>query len=625
MFFAPFHKKRRWLLAAFLLLLPVATARAAGPEADQPLAIFTDGETTPLPSPATRPVSKIAENVTVITADDISRLNAHTLAEVLQTVPGIQLDYLRSPTTFAFFNVQGMLNTDILVMIDGIRQNDFDQDIVSPGIIPVQQIERIEIVKGAASGSWGSALGGVINIVTKSPDPDRALAGTLSASTGSRFTADSRIEAAGSAGRFGYYLTAGHLRSSGLSPNTAAALENLYGKGVYTLPGEGTVTLGLSLVADWQGEDDGFVPVRGFIRHENGSNRHRYGFLRLDQPLGGQLSLQVQGYATDREDDLWRGKRDPLAGVVFTNQFSVQDATRGGKADLVWGDRRNNLTVGGEYGHVHALEDDLMTPAPPFYERTWDSYALHASGTLSLGRVSVLPGARLDATGPWGDRTSSSLGLAYELAEQTTLRAYAAQGFSLPKLASNTGVQRVKTVQGGFETDAIPFLWFKGTYFFNALRDNSSVGPSAETIDQDIHGYELESRTRPLYGFSISGGYTYLYAVDLTHDQRLQTSAQQTVPTQTYKVALRYDQADAGVRGILTGTGVVWNGAPGFPTASRGMVWDLHLDWKPFPASPLSPELFISAHNLTDTLQTVYTPLYPNAPRWFEGGARLNF
>src|SRR5690242_945220 len=49
-----------------------------------------------------RPASRIAENVTVITAADIERLNAHTLADVLQTVPGIQLDYLRTPTTFTF-------------------------------------------------------------------------------------------------------------------------------------------------------------------------------------------------------------------------------------------------------------------------------------------------------------------------------------------------------------------------------------------------------------------------------------------------------------------------------------------------------------------------------------------
>jgi vitamin B12 transporter len=50
-----------------------------------------------------RPYSKSPENTTVITANDISRINAHTLAEVLQTIPGIQLDFLRTPTTYSIF------------------------------------------------------------------------------------------------------------------------------------------------------------------------------------------------------------------------------------------------------------------------------------------------------------------------------------------------------------------------------------------------------------------------------------------------------------------------------------------------------------------------------------------
>ena len=79
-----------------------------------------------------RPSSRIAENVTVITADDIVRLNAHTLSDVLQTVPGIQLDYLRTPSSFTYFNIQGALNTTVLVLIDGIRQNDFDQNMARP-------------------------------------------------------------------------------------------------------------------------------------------------------------------------------------------------------------------------------------------------------------------------------------------------------------------------------------------------------------------------------------------------------------------------------------------------------------------------------------------------------------
>ncbi|MCM0080818.1 TonB-dependent receptor plug domain-containing protein [Geomonas sp. Red32] len=611
------------MLAALLLLVSVHGAAAAEPEESRTLAIFGDEEATPLPSPATRPVSKIAENVTVITADDISRLNAHTLADVLQTIPGIQLDYLRTPGSFTFFNIQGALNSNVLVLIDGIRQNDFDQGIASPGVIPVQQIERIEIVKGAASGSWGSALGGVVNIVTKTPDPDRAVSGMVSASTGTRFTADSRAELSGTVDRFGYYLSAGHLRSDGFTANTATTSDNLYGKISYALPGGGTTTLGLSRVADLPGQDEGDTAKWGFV-HDNSTFRRDYGFLRFEQPIGDRLNLAMQGYATRRDDHAIYGGRDGQGNIVYFSDSAVNDWTRGLSGSLTWGDRRTNLVAGAEYAHLHAEQGDLVNP-PPTYDRTLDSYALYLNGTFSVGNLSVLPGVRVDQTGPWGERTSSCLGLAYELGEKTTLRAYAAQGFSLPKLVDDTGIQRVKTVQAGVETGVFPFLWLKGTYFFNALRNTSSSGGTITVTDQDIQGYELELRTSPAYGFSLSGGYTYLYAVDVNADRRLQTNSQQSIPSQVYKVALHYDRPELGLRGTVTGSGVVWNAAPDFQASSRGMAWDLNLNWRPFPERPYVPELFFSAHNLFNAVQTTYTTLYTNAMRWFEGGARLRF
>jgi len=112
---------------AALLLSSAGLAQAAEIEDDQTIGIFSEETPALASSPIPRPISKIAENVTVITADDILRLNAHTLAEALQTVPGIQLDFNpRTPSTFTFFNIQGALNSTVLVLIDGIRQNDFD-------------------------------------------------------------------------------------------------------------------------------------------------------------------------------------------------------------------------------------------------------------------------------------------------------------------------------------------------------------------------------------------------------------------------------------------------------------------------------------------------------------------
>ena len=69
-----------------------------------------------------RPISQIAENISIITAADIARLNAHTLAEVLQTVPGIQIEQIQTPGSAAWFSINGALGTHVQVLIDGTSQ-----------------------------------------------------------------------------------------------------------------------------------------------------------------------------------------------------------------------------------------------------------------------------------------------------------------------------------------------------------------------------------------------------------------------------------------------------------------------------------------------------------------------
>lgn len=582
---------------------------------------FTDQAEAPLVSTSRtpRPTSKIAENVTVITADDIIRLNAHTVAEVLQTVPGIQLDYLRTPTTWTSFNIQGALSTTVLVLIDGIRQNDFDSNIALTGLIPVQQIDRIEIIKGAASASWGPALGGVINIITKTPNPEHSVSGMVSGSIGSRFTADTRAELSGTKERVGYYLTAGNLHSDGLSANTGTNLNSLYGKLVYTLPGNGTVTFGMSHLAAKPGMDEGDTPSWGFV-HDNNEYRRNNAFLKFQQPLTAKLNLDLDGYLTNRDDHT-----KLFSSIYGPNDYAVRDASRGANARLTWGDSQQSLVTGFEYAHTQASSTDLLSSDPAIYDRSWDRWALYGNGAYTVGRLTILPGMRLDHTGISGDNLSYTLGATYQLAENTTLRAYGAQGFTLPTPRNQTNaLQKIKTVQGGIETGTVPYLWLKGTYFFNALRNSESVGEIAIT-NQDRQGFEIEARTTPFFDVSLTGGYTYLFARNSDTGERLQTNSQQAVPPHTVKLALNYTKSDLGLRGALTGNYVWWNAADGDPSRSAGMIWDLHLNWKMKPDSELSPELFFSGHNLFNGVQTTDAILYKNASRWFEGGVRVNF
>lgn len=575
-----------------------------------------------------RPASKIAENVTVITSADIERLNPHTLAEVLQTVPGIQLDHLRTPAAFTFFNLQGALNTTVLVLVDGIRQNDYQQGIAPPGLVPVQQIERIEIIKGAASASWGSALGGVINIITKSPNPERKAGGMVSGSIGSQFTADTRAELSGSLDKFGYYLTTGYIHSDGLNPGTSTNFTNIHGKLSYGLPGNGIVTAGIWHLNNRAGLDEGDLAKYGGPFGDSQKIRRTNGFLKLSQPLGNQLRLDVDGYATNLNDHT-------ISWYDSDHQYwevANKENTRGVHARLNWGNSQRNLVVGAEYGHVGArygyrgVTDSLGSLGDLFYDNAWDQWAVYANGAYSVGDFTILPGIRHDITGRAGDNTSYTLGATYRLNNETTLRAYAAKGFSLPQVfTANTKPQEIKTIQAGFETGNIPYVWLKGTYFYNALRHGESGGTDPTITDQNRQGFEVELRSTPVSGFSLGCGYTYLNAEDNETGKRLHTDSSQSVPPHTAKLKLNYDNSSLGIRSTITGNYVWLNRADDKPMSDKGMIWDLHLNWKLFPAKELSPELFLSGHNLFNGSQTTNTDVYNSAPRWFEGGMRVRF
>ncbi len=143
-----------------LVALPSHPAMGADDEVLRTLGL--PGDTLQDETPATfpRPISKIAENRTIVTSEDIARINAHTLDEILQTVSGIQLLQMQTPGSSVFFTINGSISRHIMVLIDGVPQNLLGADETAEiGMIPVQRIERVEITKGAASSMWGSALG----------------------------------------------------------------------------------------------------------------------------------------------------------------------------------------------------------------------------------------------------------------------------------------------------------------------------------------------------------------------------------------------------------------------------------------------------------------------------------
>ena len=149
------------IAAAWLLSVGAGAARSQ----ERPIELDTVHVT--VASIASAQMASATRAVQVITAADIRQLPVTTVPEVLQWAMGVDL-MPRSPA-LVDVGVRGSSFEQVLVMVDGVRVSDaqtghFDLDLA----LPLEQVERVEILRGPASTLHGAdAVGGVINIVTR--------------------------------------------------------------------------------------------------------------------------------------------------------------------------------------------------------------------------------------------------------------------------------------------------------------------------------------------------------------------------------------------------------------------------------------------------------------------------
>ncbi len=123
-----------------------------------------------------QPASQVPGKVIVVSADEIEKLGAKTIQEVLQYQTGIVLydsvgNEFQQTVDLRGFNAQPVTTTS--VFIDGVRVNEPDFNTINFNLIPLEDIERIEILPGTATVFGRNALAGVINITTKRGRADR--------------------------------------------------------------------------------------------------------------------------------------------------------------------------------------------------------------------------------------------------------------------------------------------------------------------------------------------------------------------------------------------------------------------------------------------------------------------
>ncbi len=155
------------VLLALAVVASLAPGAAAAQEAilslDQIVVTATRIASTILASP---------DHVTVVSGDELA--SALSVADALHQAAGVAVTDNGTAGSVQSLSLRGSTAAQVLVLVDGVRLNDSRQGGADLSMIPVDNIERIEIVRGGSSALYGAdAMGGVVNIITKDKARER--------------------------------------------------------------------------------------------------------------------------------------------------------------------------------------------------------------------------------------------------------------------------------------------------------------------------------------------------------------------------------------------------------------------------------------------------------------------
>ena len=159
------HRIARALQAVALLCLCVAA------HADDVLAANARIDELIVTGMRAKRLAELPRSANVITAEDIALSPSTNIVDLIAREANVQLRSTVGNDKFSGVDIRGQGDTytsNVLVLVDGIRLNSEDQAGPDYSSLPLEQVERIEVIRGANSVRYGNgAVGGVINIITR--------------------------------------------------------------------------------------------------------------------------------------------------------------------------------------------------------------------------------------------------------------------------------------------------------------------------------------------------------------------------------------------------------------------------------------------------------------------------
>ncbi|MGA1824297.1 MAG: TonB-dependent receptor plug domain-containing protein [bacterium] len=594
---------------------------------------YKDEEIVYAPTRSAKSITQIGENVTVITAQEIEKLKAHTLSDILYRIPGLQLYRSGGPGSPADLTIQGSQTHHVLLMIDGMKVNSLVENFAFSGLFPIQNIERIEIIKGPASSSWGSALGGIVNVITKSFPSTGTQETSLRISHGGKTGLDGRVTdltmvSSEKGESFSYYFLGKNLQSGDLSQNTQSSLDNVFGK----MRWDSQDTRNMALHIGYNEGKRGVGAIPGIYTR---TSDWKQTFMNL---MGNLFFTEKAGlYFSYKASRLWFNLDTYLASG---SQMSVEetDSTHSGSLHLTYEAHIHKIIVGSDFDSSE-LEVNFLTIKKEKIEKK----AVFFNDTLSGKNFSLTPGIRYDWTSLDGDFWSPSLGLTINLGQKSLLRIFGARGFHQQSLTCIYGYdsplfqiipnpkierEKVRSIQIGIESTSLTYFWLKATFFRHFIWDARKMvnpDPNYPQVSQYINedeqrrqGFEMEMQTISFSNLSMRLGYAYIEGKDLLTDSKIND-----MPTNTFDIGVEYDDPEL-MTILLQGHYMWWR----YRGADRGeyddVIWDLILSKEIRRYDKGYIEAFLTGHNIFNGAQ-YKIERYNKVKRWVEAGMKVSF
>jgi len=504
----------------------------------------------------TQPVATTASTTTVITRQDLEDQKYASVSDAVGSVPGLSVVTSGNPGAQTSVFIHGLDSRDTLVTIDGRRQavglSGADDNLTN---LTLDNVDQIEVVRTPVSSSnGGSAMGGVINIVTLSGKGLAAPEGSVSEEAGSFDTFRENAQSRGAVGNFDYAISAS--RQDSIYPALSTGLAS-FGTTGFTGQADQYRNTAYRGNFGYQLTPEIYLDLHTSYNNAYTSSPSQYvtpnptANLTTEQwDISPEITAKVTDFYTTKlyyaRDQLRLDSQDPFDVQLYLSFGLVpqnwRTRTQINTDSVDWSNDfqvAHNWTLSAGVqsdDSSYSIFDDELGSTTLMGDRR-NIGGLLSSQWQPLPGLNVFSSGRYDSYNQFDGAFSWRQGVSYLVAPtQTQLHASVARAFTPPPLQDiaypggiNNPNLQPETSLGWEAGVAQPFLDGKvtpsATYFHNHLNNYiEAYAPNYVPFnvpDATTEGVEIGLDVKPVDTVKVHLGYTYLNAVDNTDQVRL--------------------------------------------------------------------------------------------------------